>query len=309
METMEETPSYSRWSRAGLLQFSWAGSETFDRLIQADGLRDKLFRWMDAFAASRDSFQRANLTWRRGAFFFGPSGSGKSTAARAVAQRLGLSLITIPAHEILDSHLLERALSAAVVQGAGVVLLEDVDRMIKTMEPEVFFTLLDHAQERAPGFVWISTSRHPDETPKTQLIRPGRMDESFRFELPGASIRDQLLQLILPDLLESEEERLRLSESTEALSFAHFQELRILVARLRAEGRESELFSEVDAYVQDQIISGDRWGAPSDASDEVSERVRQMDPRVLMAALQQSDVFRILMQKVIGDAAERAATE
>ena len=59
-------------------------------------------------------------------------------------------------------------------------------------------------------------------------------------------------------------------------------------------------------YVEDQLIAGDRSGGLSDSTVALRDRVQQVDSRVLQAALDMTDVFRLLMEKVIGDAAEKA---
>jgi hypothetical protein len=95
--------------------------------------------------------------------------------------RLGTFLRYRPT-KFLDSHHLERALGDAVAGKERVLVLEDVDQMVKVMEPHVFFKLMDLAMERSDGFFWIANSRHPEEAPKTQLLRPGRFDEAVRLE-------------------------------------------------------------------------------------------------------------------------------
>jgi SpoVK/Ycf46/Vps4 family AAA+-type ATPase len=220
--------------------------------------------------------------------------------------------LTIPAHEILDSHLFERALAEAISRDKRVIVLEDVDQIVKHMEPEVFFTLLDHALERADGTFWVANSRHPEDTPKTQLIRPGRFDESVRLELPNPALRREILMndFVVPffSTLSEDDEKLltELVEQTEGLSFSHFEEMRQIVAKLKLEKREAEFWQIVRVYIQDQIIAGDRWGGLSDSTHQLEDRVRHVDSRVLQAALDMSDVFRGLMEKVIGDAAAQA---
>lgn len=312
------TPGLCRWTRDGIIGFAWTPFETPAKLALPAALRERLENAAARFKGGRDAYHSARLSWRRGAFFYGPSGSGKTAASRALARLLEWPHFTVPAHEILDSHLLERALADAISAPERVIVLEDVDLMIRRMEPEVFFTLLDHALERAEGTFWIATSRHPEDSPKTQLIRPGRFDESVRFDVPQAALRKEILMndfLVpyFPALPESEGDGERilgeLVEATDGLAFSHFEEMRQIAAQLRMEGREAEFWGAARSYIQDQIIAGDRWGGLSDTTNEVNERVRHVDPRVLQAALDMTDVFRALMEKTIGDAAEKARAD
>jgi SpoVK/Ycf46/Vps4 family AAA+-type ATPase len=304
-----------RWTRNGTLSFPWSDHETLERLALSTPVRERIERAASSFRDGRDHYQALQLTWRRGWFLYGASGTGKTAASRALARALGWNHLTLPAHEILDANTLEHALAFAVATPKQVITLEDVDLMVKRMEPEVFFSLLDHAMARGEGQFWIATSRHPESAPKTQLVRPGRFDESVRMELPGSGLRGELLMkdLLAPFHAPSEsdpEERSRLLselvESSQGLSFAHFEELRQIAARLKVESRDSEIWEQIRSHIQDQIIAGDRWGGASDATAEVEERVRLADPRVLQAALDMTDVFRALIEKTIGDAAERA---
>ncbi len=311
------TPGLYRWTRDRILHFPWGPFETLDRLVLNPILRERLRRIVESFQGSRDRYHELKLPWRRGIFVFGASGCGKSACSRGVARALSWDHFVIPAHEILDSHLLERALGEAVSAPARVIVLDDVDLIIKRMETEDFFTLLDHSMDRADGTFWVATSRHPEDTPKTQLIRPGRLEDPIRLERPSPNLRRELLQSLagaaLPDapaappLGEDELPPLtpldEMVENTEGLTFAHFEEIRVILARVQAEGRKGESWTELENYVKDQFIAGDRWGGLSDLTEKLNQRVAAMDPRVLMAALDMTDVFRALMDKVIGDAA------
>jgi SpoVK/Ycf46/Vps4 family AAA+-type ATPase len=309
-----------RWTRHGILTLPWSPFETPEKLAQAPAIRETLARLTESFARGRESFHALRLPWRRGLFLYGPPGSGKSAAGRAAARALNWRHLTVPAHEILDAHLLERALADALGASERVIVLEDVDQMIHRMETDVFFTLVDHAFERSEGQLWVATSRRPEDAPKTQLVRPGRFETSIHLAAPPAAVRKEtLMSFLLPfftaepagaEGVSIDEEALAdLVARTEGLSFAHFEELRQVCARLKLESREAELWPAVHEYLQDQLIAGDRWGGAGDLRAQVDRRVAELDPRVLMAAIEVTDVFRTLMDKVIGDAAERAREE
>jgi SpoVK/Ycf46/Vps4 family AAA+-type ATPase len=188
------------------------------------------------------------------------------------------------------------------------VVLEDVDRMISRMETQEFFELLDHAMERVDGIFWIATTSRPEASPKTQLVRPGRFDESLRMDLPGTGLRQEILmnEFVVPffPTLSDDEEKLLLElvEVTQGLSYAHFAEMRQIAARLKLDGRENELWAELRAYIQDQVIASDRSGGLSDATVHLRVRAEEVDSRLLTAALDMTDVLRALMDKTVADA-------
>lgn len=305
---MEKSALY-RWTRNQVLSFEWSPFETLEKLIATPSLKDHLTQRLSAFLIEKEHLHQLRLPWRYGMFFFGATGTGKTAASRAIARHLNWTHYTIPDHEILDSHLFEKALHDAITEKERVIVLENVDQILSRMEPEVFFTLLDHAIERAEGTLWIATTRHAETVPKTQLIRPGRFDESIRFESPSKELRIQLLiQVFDWEKVPQEEHSLsQWIEMTQGLSFSHFEEMRQIVARAQARKLEPEaILFEMKSYVEDQVIAGDRLGGLSDQTELLMDRVQQVDPRVLTAALNMTDVFKALIEKTIGDAAERA---
>jgi SpoVK/Ycf46/Vps4 family AAA+-type ATPase len=304
-----DKPQLCRWTRNKILEFEWSPFETLDKLVISSNLRDHFTQRLSAFLIEKSHLHSLKLPWRYGMFLFGPSGSGKTAASRGLAQHLKWSHYTIPEHEILDSHLFEKSLHDAISKNQRVIVLDNIDQMLSRMEPEVFFTLLDHAMERAEGSLWIATTRHAENVPKTQLIRPGRFDESIRFEQPSKDLRIQMLIQVF-DWERISEEGSSLSEwveMTQGLTFSHFEEMRQIVARARARELDPHAtLAEIKSFVEDQVIAGDRLGGISDQTEILMDRVQQVDPRVLTAALNMTDVFKVLIEKTIGDAAERS---
>jgi SpoVK/Ycf46/Vps4 family AAA+-type ATPase len=306
-------PKLVRWTRSGILEFSWSPFESLEKLVLPAALRERLIARAEALAMGEAHYHELRLPWRYGIFLYGPSGTGKTAASKGLALQLNWRHITLPAHEILDSHLFEKALFDAISEEHAVIVLEDIDVILRRMEPEVFFTLLDHAMERAEGSLWVATSRHAETIPKTQLLRPGRFDESIRMDLPQVDLRKEILTQVLgvsDEILDPPPEGVMnlptWLEMTAGLSYSHFEELRQLTARLRMEKRLAEdIQFEMKSFVEDQLIAGDRLGGLSDETARVEERVRQVDPRILMAALQMTDVFRTLIEKVVGAAANQ----
>ena len=302
-----------RWTRDQILTFDWSRFESFDKLVIDPALQERLLQRAEIFLNGESELTSLQLPWRFGMYLYGPSGTGKTAASRAIARKLGWEHFTIPAHEILDSHFLERALSAAVSVGQRVVVLEDVDSLLAKIEPEIFFSLIDHAMERSAGILWIATTRHAENTPKTQLLRPGRFDEAIRMELPSAPLRRTLLAQMIEFPPETSEDPGILSEwvgLTEGNTFAHFEEMRQIIARMRMEKRNAEdVIEAIKSYIEDQVIAGDRLGGVSAEAEALQERVQHIDPRMLTAALSMTDIFRTVIEKSIGDAAEQAKSD
>lgn len=59
-------PGIVRWTRKGLLQFSWTRFESLDKLVMNPSLRECLIRRADPFQKGKTEFHNLNLTWRQG---------------------------------------------------------------------------------------------------------------------------------------------------------------------------------------------------------------------------------------------------
>lgn len=265
---------------------------------------------------SQDFCEKARLPWRRGAFLYGPPGVGKSAAGRAIALLLGWQHITVPAHELIDTHHLTRALFECTGHGPAVIVLENIDALLRRMDASTFFDLFDAASERASGVFWIVTSRRPEEVPKNQFVRPGRFEEILRFAPPAAEVKRKYYETYLAPFLSegegsevnlSKDEHLALLDSNENLTFSHLQEMRLLVAKVLMDGEPDKLANELRYFCQEQAIAGDRVGGASPSAMELEERVKLTDPRLLTSALQVTDAFKRVVEATIANAAEALA--
>ncbi len=286
-----------------MIKNEWLAFERFETLVMSPLLREKLVGVLEGFQKSEARYHERSLPWHQGLFFFGPSGTGKSAATRALARQLKWSHISIGSHEILNAHLFERAVLECAKVPYHVVVLEDVDVMIERVEPPTFFEILDHAFERADGILWVATSRHPEQTPKTQLVRPGRFDVSFRFDGPSPVLRAELLKGLFG------EDRPDLVERVSGLTYAHFIELKLLKLRVEATvgGEHPDACSEsLLEYIDELSLSANRLGEPSSSWLSLRDKADAVDRRYLSAALDVCDVFTKLIEKSVGEAAEAA---
>lgn len=311
-----DLPKLLHWTRTGVVEGSWGPYETFESLVFSDEMQAAIQKLALGFLGAQDFCRKARLPWRRGAFVFGPAGCGKSAATRAVALQLGWQHLTIAAHEIADSNNLMRALFAAVAHAPGVVVLENLDMLLRRVEPDVFVDLLDYANERADGVFWMATTRRAEEVPKNSLLRPGRFEESLRFTPPSAETKRKYYETHLEPFMVAalggqaelltamKQEHLTLLEQNEQLTYSHLQEMRLLIAKVIMDGNPDRLVSEFQSFCQEQLIAGDRWGGPSVALTELGERIKQIDPRLLVSALHVTDAFKKIVETTISNATE-----
>ncbi|MBI3555901.1 MAG: ATP-binding protein [Deltaproteobacteria bacterium] len=305
-----------QWSRSGMITGSWGPYENFESLVFSAALQTQLQKLALGFLGAQDFCAKAKLPWRRGAFVFGPGGVGKSAASRAVALLLGWQHITIPAHEVLDTPQLTRALFECARHSPSVVVLDNIDQFLTRIDETDFFDIFDLVSERSDGIFWVVTSRKPELVPKNQLVRPGRFEEAVRLTPPSADVKKKYYENHLepfmvaalggqPETLgASKLEHIALLESNPDLSYAHLQEMRLLIAKVIMDGDPEKLVPEFQMFCQEQVIAGDRWGSPSSQSHELEDRVRLSDPRLLMSALHITDAFKKIVEATISNATD-----
>ena len=175
------------------------------------GLGD-LKRWLHRRAlALRPAAHAAAIPDPRGVLLVGVQGCGKSLAARVCAQILGLGLVRLEPGRLFGGTVGEseanlRRLTQAAERLAPVVLwIDELDKGLAGSEgpasdagtaARVLGGLLTWLQERdRPVFV-VATANRVDTLPP-ELLRRGRLDETFFVDLPGPEDRAAIAQIHL----------------------------------------------------------------------------------------------------------------
>lgn len=307
-----DRPKVSVWTRTGFVQGTWGPYETFESLVFTQELQGQLQKLALGFLSAQDICAKARVPWRRGAFVWGPAGSGKTAASRAVALLLGWQHVTIPASEVLDAHSLNRALHDVLTQPLSVVVIENIDEILSRIDVAVFLDAFDNVSDRAEGVFWVATTRNPEVVPKSQLVRPGRFDDSIRVVNPSAEVKakfyeahiEPILKGVGADVQSFRLEHLAILEANAAISYAHLNEMRVLAARVLMDGDPSRLGPELQTFCQEQLIGADRSGGRSAQAAELDERVKLVDPRHLLSALQVTDAFKRIVELTVSQASE-----
>lgn len=300
------------WTRTGFVQGTWGAYDSFESLVFAQPLQSQLQKLALGFLSAQDICSKARVPWRRGAFLWGPAGTGKTAASRAIALLLGWQHVTIPASEILDAHALTRALHEVAAHPLSVVVLDHIDVILKRVDVSDFLTVFDEISERAEGFYWIATTRTPENVPKSQLVRPGRFDDSLRVTQPTADVKTRFYEAYIAPFLKSvgvdvenvKADHLAALDSNPSLSYAHLQEIRVLMTKVLMDGDPAALSEAIQTYCQEQLIGGNRWGGQTAATEELAERARLVDPRHLLSALQVTDAFKRIIELSVSSASE-----
>lgn len=173
---------------------------------------DELKRWLHRRAlALRPAARAAAIPDPRGVLLVGVQGCGKSLAARVCARILGLGLVRLEPGRLFGGTVGEseanlRRLTQAAERLAPVVLwIDELDKGLAGSEgaasdagtaARVLGGLLTWLQERdRPVFV-VATANRVDALPP-ELLRRGRLDETFFVDLPGPDERVAIARIHL----------------------------------------------------------------------------------------------------------------
>ena len=177
-------------------------------------------RWVHRRAlALQPRARAAGIPDPRGVLLLGVQGCGKSLAARACAHMLDVPLLRLDPGRLfggtvgLSEENLRRALSAVDRVAPVVLWLDEIDKGLAGTEgsasdagtaARVVGGLLTWLQERTRPVFVVATANRIDRLPP-ELLRRGRLDETFFIDLPDAPARETIAQI---HLVSSPERRL-----------------------------------------------------------------------------------------------------
>lgn len=194
--------------RTGVLEYSPA-EHSLDDIA---GLA-RLKRWLRKRRAVFDDPARAKefgLSAPRGILLLGVPGCGKSLCAKAVAREYGLPLIRLDPSRLYTKYIgeteqnLRRATRTAEAMAPIVLWIDEIEKGLGSetggsdggVSTRVFGSFLSWLQEKPDGVFVVATSNDIAQLPP-ELLRKGRFDEIFFVDLPGPTVRREIVRLHL----------------------------------------------------------------------------------------------------------------
>jgi SpoVK/Ycf46/Vps4 family AAA+-type ATPase len=167
----------------------------------------QLKQWIDR---RRAPFLATDVSGDRpkGVMLLGVQGGGKSLAAKAVAGRLGVSLLRLDFGRLYDKYIgeterkLRDALRTADVMAPCVLWCDEIEKGLAVDAGaegpgrRLLGSLLTWMAERKSAVFIVATSNDIAALPP-ELIRKGRLDEIFFIDLPDRAVRREIFEIHL----------------------------------------------------------------------------------------------------------------
>jgi SpoVK/Ycf46/Vps4 family AAA+-type ATPase len=194
---------YELLSPEGAVSFEY-DTASFADVAGLDNLKRFVDRRRDAFLGDG----KAATDVPKGIMLLGVQGGGKSLAAKAVAGRLGVSLLRLDFGALYNKYIgesernLRDALRTADVMAPCVLWCDEIEKGIAAGQGDegtskrLLGTLLTWMAERRTRVFLVATSNDISGLPP-ELVRKGRMDEIFFVDLPDAAVRAEIFRIHL----------------------------------------------------------------------------------------------------------------
>jgi len=219
-----------RWNKSHEL-YNAIQRSSYDQIILAGDLKEKLHEDFERFFASRETYERYGVPWKRGALLIGPAGNGKTQMVKALIKAMHVTCLYVKSlsGDRADGHVNMRAVFDRAREITPCVLvLEDLDSLVNSTNRSYFLNELDGFAANT-GIVVLATTNHPERLDPAILDRPSRFDRKYHFNLPGAAERASYLQMwnseLEPELRLTDAGVAAASEATDGFSFAYLKEL------------------------------------------------------------------------------------
>lgn len=165
---------------------------------------EEVIRMTDIFWNSEKDYKEGNdfvhggAAFKAGIIIYGPPGSGKSCTIKLVSKKLVERGGIVFFCDIDPSCVQDFLYKFATIEKnrKSVVILEDLDSLIKNFGESSYLSMLDSAQS-INNVLFIATTNYPERLDPRIYNRPGRFSHVIRIGLPGPKARDAFLRAIL----------------------------------------------------------------------------------------------------------------
>jgi AAA+ superfamily predicted ATPase len=186
---------------------------------------------LEQFFASRATYERYRIPWKRGLLLVGPPGNGKTHAIKALVNWLRKPCFyvkSLTSKYYSDHDTIKRVFDRVRETVPALLILEDLDSLITDKNRSFFLNELDGFAANT-GIVLIATTNHPERLDTAIVDRPSRFDRKYHFALPAPAERAAYIAhwngTLEAELRLTEAGQSQVVAATDAYSFAYLKEL------------------------------------------------------------------------------------
>ena len=205
-----------------------------DLIVLPDSSSEMILNHIKYFWTREKKFRELGFLWKRGILLHGPAGGGKTSTLQLLSKMIidlgGLSIyLKVPHLTAKGLEILRRIEPTRPI----IVLIEDIDAVIKTFGESEILAVLD-GELQIDNVVFIATTNYPEELDKRLKNRPSRFDLVQKIGMPSAEARQIYLTAKNPRLAKpgNEKELFYWVEKSKGFSVAHLKEMILAVEAL-----------------------------------------------------------------------------
>lgn len=206
-------------------------------------------------------YRSLGVPHRRGLLLYGPPGNGKTSLIRRIGSMIpDVPGLVLRASASFDSDDLEAVVKRWTGLAPAILVIEDLDWLLKAVNISTFLNTLDGISSAADGLLLIATTNHPEQLDPAINNRPGRFDVSIEISNPDLELRKSFFGTRLTDM--PAESAAMIAGLCEGLSFAHLQEVLRLSGLLVIDAGRTQRVDE-DLRQAAEIVQGSNRAAQS----------------------------------------------
>ena len=215
------------------------------------------------FYEHQEETKDLGLMNKYGILLHGEPGSGKSSLIRTlISEAVENERVVFLAQSLYRLHESLQSFRALEPDRDLIVVLEDIDEMVRSYGAQYFLEMLDGSASVNNVLFLASTNDY--ETMPAKIKRPGRFDKKIHVPNPDAQLRLEYLEKIIPD---HKEDHRVIVEATEGFSFADLRET--IVSTYSYAQPLSESIAEVRQHREESKHSNKAWGSSSEVCPDL----------------------------------------